>query len=89
MNFVIKISAELRSEPVIQDMSNYQTKMVKIRFFGTPYDGKKCSKLLQHTFLDQPNTFCFMNFALKLSAELRSESVFQDMANYQTKIVKT
>jgi hypothetical protein len=47
--------------------------MVKILFFGTPYDGENGWKRLQHTFLDQPNTFCFMNFAQKLSAELRSD----------------
>jgi hypothetical protein len=43
MNFAQILSAELRSEPVIQDMSNYQTKMVKICFFGTPYDNKNGS----------------------------------------------
>ena len=73
LNYALKLSVELRSEHFFQNMANYQTKMVKIWFFGTPYNGKNGWKQLQHTFLDQPNTFCFVNFALKLSAELRSD----------------
>ena len=45
----------------------------KSEFLGTPYDGKNRWKRLQQIFLDQPNTFCFMNFTLKLSAELGSD----------------
>jgi hypothetical protein len=55
---------------------NYQPKMVKSDFFQTLYDGKNGRKGLRHTFLRQPNTFCFMNLAVKLSAELRSVPVF-------------
>jgi hypothetical protein len=44
-------------------------------FFWTPYDGKNGRKGLQHTFLQKPNTFCFMDSAVKLSAELRSVPV--------------
>jgi hypothetical protein len=41
----------------------------------SPSDVKNGWKQLQHTFLDQSNTFCFMNFGVKLSEELRSRWV--------------
>jgi hypothetical protein len=73
MNFTVKLSAELIRVPVFSRYGKLSDKNVQSLIFGTPYDIKNGWKQLQHTFLDQPNTFCFMNFALKLSAELRRD----------------
>jgi hypothetical protein len=43
--------------PYLGKQAHYQTKMVEIGFFGTPYGSENGWKQLQHTFLDQPNTF--------------------------------
>ena len=61
---------------ILENRRIISQKWSKSDFFGTPYDGQNGRKGLQHTFLHQPNTFCFMNFAVKLSAELRSVPVF-------------
>jgi hypothetical protein len=71
-----KVSQKFRFGPLLSDRRIIGQKWSKSDFFLTPYDGKNGRKGLQHTFLHQPNIFCVMNFAVKLSAELRSVPVF-------------
>ena len=66
--------------PPLQKMKNQKAhlgqlsdKIKLIQFFGTPSEGKIGCKQLQHTFLDQWNTFCFKNFAQQITVELRSD----------------
>jgi hypothetical protein len=64
MNFAVKLSAELRSVPVLSRYCKLSDKNVQNLIFWDTLWKIGCIQL-QHTFLDHPNTFFFYDLCSK------------------------